>query len=40
MKKYNRINFRDMSHLGESFNDLLGPNFIASYNSYKKGRRE
>ena len=23
-----------MSHLRESLNDLLGPNFIASYNSY------
>ena len=25
-----RIYFRDMSHLRESLNDLLGPNFIAS----------
>ena len=32
-----RIYFRDMSHLRESLNDLLGSNFIASY---KKGRRE
>ena len=33
---YTRIYFRDMNHLRE----LLGPNFIASYNSNKKGRRE
>ena len=25
-----------MSHLGESLNDLLGPNLIASHNSYKR----
>ena len=31
---------RDMSHLGESLNDLLGPKFIAPYNSYKRRRRE
>ena len=35
-----RCYFRDMSHLRESLNDLLRSNFIASYNSYKKGRRE
>ena len=28
-----------MSHLTESLNDLLEPNFTASDNSYKKGRR-
>ena len=36
----NRIYFHDMSHLREFLKELLGPNFIASFNSYKKGRRE
>ena len=35
-----RIYFRDMSYLRESLNNLLGPNVIGSYKSYKKGRRE
>ena len=29
-----------MSHLRESLNDLLRLNFIATYNSYKMGRRK
>ena len=29
-----------MSHVRRSLNNLLGPNFITSYNSYKKGRME
>ena len=32
--------FCDMSNLRVSPNDQLGPNFIVSYNFYKKGRRE
>ena len=32
-----RIYFRDMSHLRESLNSLLGHNLIPFYNSYKKG---
>ena len=29
-----------MSHVRRSLNNLLGSNFITSYNSYKKGRME
>ena len=34
------LTIRYMSHLRESLNDLLGSNFRASYNSYKKAKKE
>ena len=38
--KNNRTYFRDMNHLRESLNKLLVPNFIASFNFYKREGRD
>ena len=37
---HTKIYFRDMIDLWKSLKDLLRPDFIESYNSYKKGRSE